>query len=211
MYMPGLSSGIYLLKTGVNKMKKKFIAGAVVAICLSLVTYGTLAYFTHEDTATNVITSGNIKIELQETAITEDGQVVEFEQSQDRFNVMPAQSVSKIVKVQNTGDNDAYIRIAIDKTINLAEGVEGTPDTDLISMDFDYDNWTLKDGYYYYNKPLAPGETTEALFNNVKFDPAMDNMYQNSTAIINVDAQATQVRNNGTDVFTAAGWPEALK
>ena len=192
-------------------MKKKFIAGAVVAICLSLVTYGTLAYFTHEDTATNVITSGNIKIELQETAITEDGQVVEFEQSQDRFNVMPAQSVSKIVKVQNTGDNDAYIRIAIDKTINLAEGVEGTPDTDLISMDFDYDNWTLKDGYYYYNKPLAPGETTEALFNNVKFDPAMDNMYQNSTAIINVDAQATQVRNNGTDVFTAAGWPEALK
>ena len=192
-------------------MKKKFIAGAVVAICLSLVTYGTLAYFTPEDTATNVITSGNIKIELQETAITEDGQVVEFEQSQDRFNVMPAQSVSKIVKVQNTGDNDAYIRIAIDKAINLAEGVEGTPDTDLISMDFDYDNWTLKDGYYYYNKPLAPGETTEALFNNVKFDPAMDNMYQNSTAIINVDAQATQVKNNGTDVFTAAGWPEALK
>ena len=192
-------------------MKKKFIAGAVVAICLSLVTYGTLAYFTHEDTATNVITSGNIKIELQETAITEDGQVVEFEQSQDRFNVMPAQSVSKIVKVQNTGDNDAYIRIAIDKAINLAEGVEDTPDTDLISMDFDYDNWTLKDGYYYYNKPLAPGETTEALFNNVKFDPAMDNMYQNSTAIINVDAQATQVKNNGTDVFTAAGWPEALK
>ena len=192
-------------------MKRKFIAGAVVAICLSLVTYGTLAYFTHEDTATNVITSGNIKIELQETAITEDGQVVEFEQSQDRFNVMPAQSVSKIVKVQNTGDNDAYIRIAINKVIELAEGVEGTPDTDLISMDFDYDNWTLKDGYYYYNKPLAPGETTEALFNNVKFDPAMDNMYQNSTAIINVDAQATQVRNNGTDVFTAAGWPEALK
>ena len=192
-------------------MKMKFIAGAVVAICLSLVTYGTLAYFTHEDTATNVITSGNIKIELQETAITEDGQIVEFEQSQDRFNVMPAQSVSKIVKVQNTGDNDAYIRIAIDKAINLAEGVEGTPDTDLISMDFDYDNWTLKDGYYYYNKPLAPGETTKALFNNVKFDPAMDNMYQNSTAIINVDAQATQVKNNGTDVFTAAGWPEAFK
>ena len=192
-------------------MKKKFIAGAVVAVCISLVTYGTLAYFTHEDTATNVITSGNIKIELQETAITEDGQIVEFEQSQDRFEVMPAQSVSKIVKVQNTGDNDAYIRIAIDKVINLVEGVEGTPDVDLISMDFDYDNWTLKDGYYYYNEPLAPGETTNELFNNVKFDPAMDNTYQNSTAIINVDAQATQVKNNGTDVFTAAGWPEALK
>lgn len=32
-------------------------------------------------------------------------------------------------------------------------------------------------------------------------------MYQGSTATIKVSAQATQVKNNGTDVFTAAGWP----
>lgn len=189
-------------------MRKKLIAGAVVAICLALFVGSTIAYFTHENTATNVITSGNIKIALQETAITEDGEIP-FENSQDKFNVVPAQEVSKIVKVQNTGDNSAYIRIKIDKSIALADGVDGIPDVDLVKLDINTVNWTAKDGFYYYNKPLEPGETTEALFNNVIFDAGMGNMYQNSTATIKVNAQATQVKNNGTDVFTAAGWPES--
>ena len=189
-------------------MRKKLIAGAVVAICLSLLAYSTSAYFTTEQTATNVITSGNIQIDLQETAITEDGETVLFEDSQERFDVMPAQTVSKIVKVKNTGDNAAYVRISVAKAIELAEGVQGEPDVELVTLDFDDENWTAKDdGYYYYNKPLAPGATTEALFNNVTFAPSMGNMYQNSTATINVNAQATQVKNNGASVFEAAGWP----
>ena len=69
--------------------------------------------------------------------------------------------------------------------------------------------WTLQDGYYYYNVPLEPGETTEALFKNVSFDPSMGNMYHNSKAIIKVQAQATQVKNNGASVTEAAGWPAA--
>ena len=189
-------------------MRKKLIAGAVVAICLSLLAYSTSAYFTTEQTATNVITSGNIQIDLQETAITEDGETVLFEDSQERFDVMPAQTVSKIVKVKNTGDNAAYVRISVAKAIELAEGVQGEPDVELVTLDFDDENWTAKDdGYYYYNKPLAPGATTEALFNNVTFEPEMGNMYQNSTATIKVNAQATQVKNNGASVFEAAGWP----
>lgn len=190
-------------------MRKKLIAGAVVAICLSLLAYSTSAYFTTEQTATNVITSGNIQIDLQETAITEDGETVLFEDSQERFDVMPAQTVSKIVKVKNTGDNAAYVRISVAKAIELAEGVTGEPNVELVTLDFDDENWTAKDdGYYYYNKPLAPDATTEALFNNVTFEPEMGNMYQNSTATIKVNAQATQVKNNGASVFEAAGWPE---
>lgn len=49
-------------------MKRKLFAGAVIAICLSLIAYGTLAYFTAEDTARNVITSGGIDIQLREWA-----------------------------------------------------------------------------------------------------------------------------------------------
>lgn len=186
-------------------MRKKLIATAVVAICLSFIAYSTIAYFTHENTATNVITSGNIKIDLHEYARDENGNPVDFK---DVIGIVPAQTVSKIVTVENTGSNDAYIRIKIDKSITLADGVEGTPNVNLIALDFDSDNWTAKDGYYYYNIPLAPGKTTTALFENVTFDPSMDNMYQKSTATIKVNAQATQVKNNGTDVWTAAGWPE---
>lgn len=184
-------------------MKKKLIAGAVVAVCLSLTTLGTIAYFTHEDTATNVITSGNIKINLQETSMTADGEVP-FENA---IGIVPGDVVSKIVKVENTGDNDAFIRIKVDKEITL-ENPELTPDLDMVKLDFDNTNWVYRDGYYYYRMLLAPGEKTQALFNNVLFDTAMGNEYQNSFATIKIDAQAVQVKNNGTDVLSAAGWPE---
>lgn len=190
-------------------MKKKIAAGAVLAICISVLIYTTIAYFNTADTARNVITSGNIKIELQETALVNDSEIP-FKESRDIYNVMPGQEISKIVRVENTGDNPAYIRISVDKAIQLAEGAEGTPDTRLISIDYDSTSWTLgNDGYYYYNKPLPAGDTTEPLFRNVIFDATMGNMYHNSKAVIEVSAQATQVKNNGTDVFTAAGWPES--
>ena len=189
-------------------MKKKVAAGAVLAICLSILIYTTIAYFNTADTARNVITSGNIKIQLQETALVDDSEIP-FEESQDVYNVMPGQEVSKIVRVENTGDNPAYIRISVDKAIQLAEGTQGDPDTNLISIDYDSRNWTPgNDGYYYYNKPLAAGATTEPLFRNVIFDPTMGNMYQDSKAVIKVSAQATQVKNNGATVFDAKGWPD---
>ena len=191
---------------GSKTMRKKLIAGAVVAICLSLLAYSTSAYFTTEKTATNVITSGNIDIQLQETAM-QNGEEVLFEQYQEKINVMPSQTVSKIVRVKNNGANAAYVRISISKSIELAKDVQGEPDVSLLELDFDSENWTAKGGYYYYNTPLEPGDTTEALFNSVTFSPSMGNMYQNSTAIIEVKAQATQVKNNGASVFEAAGWP----
>lgn len=188
-------------------MKKKIAIGAVLVLCLSMLIYSTIAYFNTADTARNVITAGDIKIELQETAIR-DGEEILFEQSQERFNVMPGQDVSKIVRVKNTGSNPAYIRVEVQKAIALAADSHGDVDLDLISLDFASEKWTLgNDGFYYYDQPLAPGETTAALFRNVKFDTGMGNMYQGSTATIKVSAQATQVKNNGTDVFTAAGWP----
>lgn len=109
-------------------MKKKLIAAAVVALCLSLMAYSTIAYFTHEDTARNVITSGNISIDIEEKAENN-------EPFRDVFGVMPGQSFAKVVTVHNNGDNAAYVRISVSKVINLASGVPGTPDTDLIWLD----------------------------------------------------------------------------
>ena len=42
-------------------MKKKLFVCAFIVICLSIVAYGTAAYFSYEDTATNVITAGDVK------------------------------------------------------------------------------------------------------------------------------------------------------
>lgn len=59
-------------------MKKKILLVAAVVMCLAIATAGTLAYFTSEDTAHNVITSGDVNIELVEQTKKEDGTLVEF-------------------------------------------------------------------------------------------------------------------------------------
>ena len=187
-------------------MKRKIFVIAGLLICLSIGTLGTAAYFTSKDVAHNVITTGDIDIELKEMHIPEEGKnPVPFE---DKTGVMPGMEISKIVTVVNTSDNEAYVRVRVQKNIELKNGVQGDVDLSLLTMDFDTVNWTEKDGFYYYNEPLAPGGETEALFTTVSFSRSMGNLYQESTATIDVNAQATQVKNNGSTVLDAKGWPE---
>ena len=187
-------------------MKKKMFMCAFIAICLSIVGYGTIAYFSYEDTATNVITAGDIKIELQEWSMPDGGGApIRFE---DVIDVQPGMEVSKIVQVKNIGGQDAWVRIALDKAITLADGVEGEIDISLISYDLNTEYWTEQDGYYYYKTILKTSETTEPLFTKVIFSADIDNLYQHSKAVINVNAQATQVIHNGDTVFEASGWPK---
>lgn len=186
-------------------MKKKLYVIALLVICLATAAYGTSAYFTHEQTATNVITSGSIKVELQEWSDTGSG-LVPFE---DVEGVLPGTEISKIVQVKNTGGQAAWVRVSADKTIHLAEGVDGEVDLSLLSYDLNTAFWAEKDGFYYYNTVLQPNEVTEPLFTKVIFSSTMSNMYQNSKAVIDVTAQATQVANNGNCALDAAGWPDA--
>lgn len=186
-------------------MKRKLTMVAVLAICLSLLTYGTVAFFTAEDQAHNVITTGSIDIQLDEWADAD--KTVPFPED-GVSNVMPGAEVTKIVEVTNKGENAAWIRVNVDKAIELAEGVEGKVDLDLVGLDVNEEHWTLgEDGFYYYKEALEPGKTTEPLFTAVSFDKDMDNLYQNATVQVDVKAYATQVANNGSSALDATGWP----
>ena len=189
-----------------KEMKKwKIVALCTVLACLSIVASGTLAYFTAQETAHNVITSGGIDIALIEKADTGDG-LVDFE---DMDGVMPGAVVSKEVTVKNTGASAAWVRVSVTKTITLANK-EVIPNPEVMKLNINTEDWTEQGGYYYYNHSLLPGETTTYLFTTVTFDGKdMGNMYQNSEAKIKVQADAVQVANNGASATVAAGWPKS--
>ncbi len=188
-------------------MKKKGIfALAMLVICLALATTGTLAYFNADVQTHNVITSGNVKIDLIEQAKQEDGSLVDYT---DPVRVMPGTDVSKIVTVKNIGAGDAWIRVSVDSTVTFRDPANAKPHDGDIVLDFDTENWILKDGYYYYTKPLAAQQTTAPLFTQVSFNPKMGNIYQGSKLDIQIQAQGVQVANNGETVLDAAGWPKA--
>lgn len=187
-------------------MKKKLFVAALIVLMLSIVGYGTYAYTTVEEREVNVITSGGVDITLVEKR--EDGKPFPED---GVHGVVPGVTESKVVTVKNSGGHRAWVRVKVDKTITLAEGVVGKPDLTLVTMDYNIGAWEYRDGFWYYLKPLEPGRTTEALFKNVSFDPKMDNLYQGSVAQVKVSAYATQTANNGTTVWEASGWPAETK
>lgn len=79
-------------------MKRKILILAVLAICIATLAAGTLAFFTAEGKAHNVITTGGVEISLREWS---DGDRTHpFE---DMEGIMPGMTVTKIAEVVNTG------------------------------------------------------------------------------------------------------------
>lgn len=183
-------------------MKRKILILSVLAICIATLAVGTLAYFTAEGRAHNVITTGGVKIAVQEWA--DEGKTKPFE---NLTGVMPNATIIKIAEVKNTGASDAWIRVKVEKNIQL-QG-EGTPNTGLVELTLNTTDWTEKDGHYYYKEALKPGEVTAPIFTAVTFKPDMGNEYQNATATVDVSAQAVQTANNGDTVMDAMGWPNS--
>lgn len=180
------------------KQKKSIFALALLVCCVAILGMGTLAYFTAEETATNVITTGNIDIDLIETDA--DGQPFE-----NKTGAMPGDCIDKVVTMKNTGANPAFVRVLACTTVVLADGSAG--DTAPITIDFDTAHWTKSGDYYYYNAVLQPGETTKALFRTVTLSGAgMGNAYAGCTVCVTVTAEAVQSQNNGTTAQTAGGW-----
>lgn len=166
---------------------KKKICVAILSICLvGMITVGTTyAIFFAKVSTTNVITIGNIDVELIDIYTRPD-------------SVAPGESVSKIVSAKNVGDNDAYVRIKLKKTWTKDNKVLENLSTDDIEINFpNPQDWVDGgDGYYYYQKPLAPGETASDLLDSFKLslsytDKGIDDLEGN----IIVSAEAIQSKN----------------
>lgn len=182
------------------KIKTKLCTVSAILIAVASIAGFTLAYFSDNKTAHNVITSGNVKIELQEWA--DENKTTAFK---DLEGIMPGMEVTKIAEVKNTGDNTAWIRVQIEKGFSDMEEV----DPSLIVL-VTGKKWTAgEDGWYYYTEALAPNAVTDPIFETVQFAAAMPNEYQNKQAYVNVIAQAVQTANNGATVNEALGWPSS--
>lgn len=190
-------------------MKKRIFALAVVLICLSILASTTLAYFTDTGTARNVITSDGIDISVEEWQETPDGLIPYPGQP---IMVMPGISVSKIVTVRNQ-DAQSFVRAKLVLTLKDAAGnkMEIPSETmkKIIKLAMNAQDWTEKDGWWYYAGVVSTGAATKPLMTGVSFDGInMTNEYQKCTLGIHVYAQAVQAANNGSNALEAAGWPK---
>ena len=200
-------------------MKKKLFALAVLVIILAGTVTGTLAYYTAKTVAHNVITSGEIDIQLVETIIDKtdsdkDGSTTdEVPYPTDPVGgIMPGEDHSKIVRIENVGTNPAWVRMKVVVEINDRK-VDLSDEDSVLALDFNNTEWEKKGNYYYYKKALtsqgSAGSETVPLFTTVRFaGEEMDNDYQNAKIEISVQAEGIQYQNN-TNYATA--WPTGVQ
>ena len=187
--------------------KRKLLLIAVIILVLAVAAGGKVAFFTAEDTAHNVITTGSVDISVVETML--DGTERKDFPPEGITGVLPGMTVSKIVQIRNTGGAEAWIRVRVG--VSAQNAAQEDLNTDVVRFSVE-DPWIDGgDGYYYYTKAVPAEGDTDILFREVRFDPDMGNEYQNSTVYVTVEAEAVQTANNpipaGGTVRDVAGWP----
>ena len=176
--------------------KKKLTAGvAALILCITGVTYGTLAYFTDKDTRANVITIGHVTGTLTET---------DEHMRDDYTNVKPGDVLDKDPTVTlDKESEDAYVRVSIN--------YEGLTKEQALAIENNLDisaGWTKsEDGYYYYNEILSNKTgaiNSSKVFSKVTIPTEWGNEIAGITFNINVKAEFIQ-SDNFTPVTDEAG------
>ena len=182
--------------------KKKLTAGvAALILCITGVTYGTLAYFTDKDTRANVITIGHVTGTLTETDehMRDDNTI-----GKDYTNVKQGDVLDKDPTVTlDKGSEDAYVRVSIN--------YEGLTKEQALAIENNLDisaGWTKsEDGYYYYNEILSNKTgaiNSSKVFSKVTIPTEWGNEIAGITFNINVMAEFIQ-SDNFTPVTDEAG------
>lgn len=134
-------------------MKKKVLSIALVVALIAIMVSGTLAYFTDKDEVTNTFTVGSVLIDIWENNVVTDKEVVEFDEPLVPIVNTQAPSlddgyIPKVVKVENTGLNAAYIRVHIAQPAELMGYLE--LDLDKTGWDLVFTSRVTRDGQEYF-------------------------------------------------------------
>ncbi len=187
-------------------MKKKLAAAAAACTLAGAMAIGsTFAYLTDRQSATNTFTVGSVKIELKEPGFKEES----------AENIVPNQVIQKDPSINNTGENPALVfaKVVIPKQAVYTEEQAQSGDSsaaatrELFTFRTDADSngkWLLlekdttgkdSDTYLFgYSTEVEKGETTETIFDKVRYLNVVEGQVKGSLAIP-VEAYAIQADN----------------
>lgn len=183
-----------------HKRKLKALILVLAVVIVALVAQSSLAYYASVGKVTNVVTSGELVLKIREK--TADGSLF----PKDGVYVIPGDTVSKQVRVENACSHPFYLRIKLQNGIDNQE----LSAKDCLQVDINTQDWALRDdGYIYYRNVLGPNEITPPVFTQVQIaGEHVDQTYLGSTLTLTVSAYAVQSENNPADhPWDAAGWP----
>lgn len=184
---------------------------AVAALCV--------AFNVSRVQASNVLTFGSVKMCVSEYELDAQGSEIAFDPATE--TQASSGEISRIVRMQNVGEQPMYVRARLRMVWVGADGCQGdAPGNVVFNVECDGADapWVRgDDGWYYYragsNGVVAPGESTENLLDSLRFVGDYHDAAHGGGFQLKVDAQAVQAANqqNGDapmSVMDVRGWPE---
>ncbi len=176
--------------------KKKILTLCLAAILVVTAVAGaSYAYLTDTDSALNTFTMGNVRISLVEQQRDGEGNLVDFDpetaktllpivgsaqsDAKDKYGLTTAKNyVDKIVRVKNTGKNDAYVRVLVAVPAVLEDSL--TPNNNILHWNFG--NKFTADGNYdteAATQPVNAGWDTDCVYKDEKTTVTIDGILYN--------------------------------
>lgn len=177
----------------------------LAVICLFFIA-ATAAFIIRSTTANNIITFGNLKMQLIQTTLDQNNQEQEVAQTDD-INITHKPVINRIIKIKNVGRHEFFVRVS-PEIIGIDASNHSFKANELVLYNCNADDWIYRDGWYYYKKIVKRNETTSNLMTEVKFD--LDKItanYPKGKFKLNIKAEAVQAENNADNVLSAVGWP----
>ena len=179
--------------------------GLFLILCLGI--FSSSAFLIRKIKTDNVITFGNVKVQLINHTLDENGKEVEVKDGKEEL--LKYEDVSRIIKVKNVCNHSVYVRVKLNTTGKKNQEI--FPAEDYVNYKFADEKWREKDGWIYYTDVLEPNKTTEDLMRGIEFDVnRLTSEYAGSDIEFKAEVQAVQSENNSKNVFAVEGWPEEV-
>ncbi|MBQ6852461.1 MAG: hypothetical protein IJO04_05480 [Oscillospiraceae bacterium] len=201
-------------------INKKFIVVTALALLLFVTVGSTLAYiFASTDPVENIFNPSNVSCAVVENNADDE----------NTGKIIHTGNTKNNVQIKNTGDTDAYIRVAVVVNWMSAVGtrvwatkpVECTCDGEhqITNTVCEYSityvtgpDWVDGgDGYYYYTRPVAPGEMTDILITNATQLVAKGPVGTDNTQYyLSIEIVASAIQSSGMGANSAQeAWAKA--
>lgn len=192
---------------------------AILAVC------GTVAFTVNSAPVNNVITFGDVKLQVREFTLNDQGNETPFLPAADGSypsTKVTSGNISRIVRMENTGEQPLYVRARLSLCSVSPDGgrQDATGAASFSWNDAQGGPWVDGgDGWYYYRGlsgnggVVEPGQLTERLIDSLRFVGDYYTASKGGSFQLKVDAQAVQAKNQSNDVNTldvldVQGWPE---
>ncbi len=195
-----------------KNLKKKVVLTMSVALLLAVAVGITIAYiFTETDPVENTFKPSKVACAVVENGgepVT--GDTVDIGTSKEN------------VQIKNTGNTDAYIRVAVVVNWMSADGtkvwatkpVKSTDGTDgdyTITYNLEDNGWIDGgDGYYYYTRPVAPSKITGVLITSATQKAPAPKGADDTQYYLSIEIVASAIQSSGMGANSAQyAWAKA--